>query len=65
MDIRSFEDNFEIAAIIYDEEITKKLEDSYLNDLKQSKLLSFDEWDLRSRKNNLKESVARLFSPLF
>ncbi|MHC1704627.1 MAG: cardiolipin synthase [Tenuifilaceae bacterium] len=65
MDIRSFEDNFEIAAIIYDKEITKKLEDSYLNDLKQSKLLSFDEWDLRSRKNNLKESVARLFSPLF
>jgi len=65
MDIRSFEDNFEIAAIIYDEEITKKLEDSYLNDLKQSKLLTFDEWDLRSRKNNLKESMARLFSPLF
>jgi len=65
MDIRSFEDNFEIAAIVYDEQITRQLEESFLNDLSRSLFITADEWELRSRKNNLKESVARLFSPLF
>ena len=65
MDIRSFEDNFEIAAIIYDKQITSQLEESFLNDLSRSLYITADEWELRSRKNNLKESVARLFSPLF
>lgn len=65
MDIRSFEDNFEIAAIIYDKQITTYLENSFLNDLARSVLVTEEEWELRSRKNNLKESVARLFSPLF
>lgn len=65
MDIRSFEDNFEVAAIIYDKQITSQLEESFLNDLSKSMYVTADEWELRSRKNNLKESVARLFSPLF
>jgi len=65
MDIRSFEDNFEIAAIIYDEQITSLLEKSFLNDLSRSRMIISDEWALRSHKYNLKESVARLFSPLF
>lgn len=65
MDIRSFEDNFEIAAIIYDQQLTTFLENSFLNDLSKSKLITEEEWSLRSHKNNLKESVARLFSPLF
>ncbi|NOU17963.1 MAG: cardiolipin synthase [Bacteroidales bacterium] len=65
MDIRSFEDNFEIAAIIYDEQITGLLEKSFLNDLSRSKMVISEEWNLRSHKYNLKESIARLFSPLF
>lgn len=65
MDIRSFEDNFEIAAIVYDKQITSQLEESFLKDLSNCMYVTADEWELRSRKNNLKESVARLFSPLF
>ena len=65
MDIRSFEDNFEIAAIIYDEQITSALEESFLDDLSRSKMVALEEWDLRAHKYNLKESIARLFSPLF
>jgi cardiolipin synthase A/B len=65
MDIRSFEDNFEIAAIIYDEHLTTFIENSFLNDLSKSKLVTEQEWSLRSHKYNLKESIARLFSPLF
>jgi cardiolipin synthase len=65
MDIRSFEDNFEIAAIIYDKQITGTLEKSFLEDLSRSKMITQEEWDLRAHKYNLKESVARLFSPLF
>jgi cardiolipin synthase A/B len=65
MDNRSFEDNFEIAAIIYDEEITSLLEKSFLNDISTSKQVIDEEWSLRSKKYNLKESISRLFSPLF
>lgn len=34
MDIRSFELNFEVNAVIYDEETTKELENIFLEDLK-------------------------------
>ena len=65
MDIRSFEDNFEILAMIYDEELTLSLEKQFLRDIRRSKKISLKQWKNRSSKQNLKESVARLFSPLF
>lgn len=65
MDIRSFEDNFEILAMIYDAELTSELEKNFLKDLKHSKLIYKDEWAKRPLRNSIKESVARLFSPLF
>jgi cardiolipin synthase len=65
MDIRSFEDNFEIAAIIYDEQITGELEKSFLRDVRRSKRITVEEWEKRPLKNSYKEAIARLFSPLF
>ncbi|HOP03218.1 MAG TPA: cardiolipin synthase [Tenuifilaceae bacterium] len=65
MDIRSFEDNFEVLAMIYDVEFTKKLESQFLKDMKRCKTITSKDWSKRSVKQNMKESLARLFSPLF
>ncbi len=64
MDIRSFEDNFEVSALIYDRRLAAELEASYKADLKQSRLVTLAQWELRSRWNATLESLARLLSPL-
>ena len=65
MDIRSFEDNFELLTMVYDKELTKQIETQYLKDLRRSKKINLKYWESRSLKQNFKESLARLFSPLF
>jgi len=65
MDIRSFDQNFEVNALIYDEEITLKLEEQYLNDLNSCIFYNLEEWEARSWINSTKESLARILSPLF
>lgn len=64
MDIRSFDQNFEVSALIYDEKITTEQERLYLLDLDNSIEIKLDEWEKRSKFENIKESVARIFSPL-
>ena len=64
MDNRSFEDNFEVTAMIYDHGITDQLEQRFLQDLEGCTKLTRRRWATRSRADLLKESVARLFSPL-
>jgi cardiolipin synthase len=65
MDIRSFEDNFEIMAMIYDEDLTRQLENQFEKDIKRSRKLVLKQWSKRPLKQSVKESLARLFSPLF
>lgn len=65
MDVRSFEDNFEVLAMVYDSDLTVELEKQYFKDIKKSKLVNQKEWSQRSFKQSFKESLARLFSPLF
>jgi cardiolipin synthase len=65
MDIRSFDQNFEVNAIIYDEEITERLERFYIDDLRNCRTYTLEEWENRHWLNNTKESLARVFSPLF
>ena len=65
MDIRSFEDNFELLVMIYDPKLTLELETQFLKDLRRSKKVRIAKWQKRPFKQNFKESVARLFSPLF
>lgn len=65
MDIRSFEDNFEVAAIIYDEQITKTLESSFMDKLIQCQIITPENWGKRPLKHSYKEALARLISPLF
>lgn len=65
MDIRSFEDNFEVLTMIYDEKLTLELEKRFLKDLRRCKKVNLKQWNKRPIKQNFKESLARLFSPLF
>ena len=64
MDIRSFDDNFEVNALIYDEKITNELKQYFFEDLKECEMLSYEEYKKRGFSRKFKESVARLFSPL-
>jgi cardiolipin synthase len=64
MDIRSFSEDFEVNALIYDEEVTLSLKKDFLIDIEASLELSIDEWIKRPLKYRWLESLARLFSPL-
>ncbi len=64
MDVRSFMINFEINGFIYDKEIRNRLEKDFLEDIKNSKEITLEEYLNRSMMQKIKESAARLFSPI-
>ncbi len=63
-DIRSFYLNFEVNAIIYDEETTKNFEEIYLEDIKKCTKLTLHRYNNRSVKIRVKEQFSRLLSPI-
>lgn len=63
-DIRSFSLNFEISAFIYEWAFAHRLEQDFHQDLDDSEELMLEEFKLRPLSNRIKESSARLFSPL-
>ena len=64
LDVRSFEQDFEVNAFIYDKEVARKLRDAFLEDMNNSTRVSLEQWRKRSRWEKFKESFARLFSPI-
>ena len=64
MDFRSYEQNFELNAFIYDEKTAVTLRDVFLQDQAQCSEITLEEWSNRPILTRIKESVARLFSPL-
>jgi cardiolipin synthase A/B len=64
MDIRSFNQDFEANALIYDEAIANELRQDFEDDVENSKLIVLEEWELRPLFEKLQESFARMFSPL-
>lgn len=64
MDIRSFDLNFEVNAIVYDEEIAQELAESFYEDLEFSKKIDYEEWKKRSKWSRFLEKVAGLLSPM-
>ena len=64
MDIRSFEDNFEVSAIIYDPAVARKLTESFMHDIDNSVQITPESWSNRSNFLAACESLARLLSPL-
>lgn len=64
MDLRSFEQNFEVSLIIYDRGVVKELANYFLQDLRVSTEGAIQRWKFRPKRERVCESVARLFSPL-
>ena len=64
MDLRSFMLNFEINAFIYDDKIIDIMTKDFLEDMKNSEELELDDFNSRSTVKKIKESIARLFSPI-
>ena len=64
MDERSFNSNFEVNAFIYDTPTALQLKMLYLADCELCEEIFIESWNKRKRRQKLKESIARLFSPL-
>ncbi len=64
MDIRSFDQNFEVSALIYDKSVTDYLKKSFLEDLTYCQQITIESFDDRPFQNRIRESLARIFSPL-
>ncbi|MDY7396632.1 cardiolipin synthase [Aureibaculum sp. 2210JD6-5] len=63
-DHRSFEQNFETNALIYDEKVAQEISETFLKDCEKSSLLTLEEHSARPFYNKVLEGFARLFSPL-
>ena len=64
IDLRSFEQNFEVSAFIYDEKHSKHLKELFLKDRKTCKKLSLYKWSHRPKYRKVIQSLARLLSPI-
>ncbi|MEA4850529.1 MAG: cardiolipin synthase, partial [Paludibacter sp.] len=64
LDERSFNQNFEVNAFIYDTKTAETLSSLFERDMKNCFELTLEAWTNRRRRQKLKESWARLFSPL-
>lgn len=65
MDFRSLEHNFETNAIIYGDETAALFRNIFEQDEANSEALDMDRWRSRPFMMRIKESIARLFSPVF
>ncbi len=65
MDIRSFSQNFEINAILYDLEDICILKDNFIKEISNADLIDNQWIDKRRWYKKLGESISRLFSPIF
>lgn len=64
MDFRSFEQNFELNAFIFDRETALNIKEQFNKDQKDSKRITLHNWKKRPFYYKLKESIVRIFSPL-
>jgi cardiolipin synthase len=64
IDERSFGQNFEANAFIYEPKTAQRLKELFMIDAQNCEELTLDAWTNRKRRQKLKESFARLFSPL-
>jgi cardiolipin synthase A/B len=65
MDMRSFFNNFEQNAMLFDSQLIQELEKQFLQDTKDSTEVMLSKFEQRSRLQRGKEIFGRLLSPLF
>lgn len=64
MDLRSFNHNFELTALVYEDDVVNKAIDAFKEDLAFSRRIDLEEFSKRGLIQRSKESICRLFSPL-
>lgn len=64
LDIRSFEQNYEVNAVIYDNYFAIQLREDFLEDCHKSTLLAYDTFVTRPWSHKIKEGIAKIFSPV-
>ncbi|MEZ4687231.1 MAG: cardiolipin synthase [Bacteroidia bacterium] len=64
LDIRSFDQNFEVNALIYDRKVTEELEAAFKKDLDDAYEITLDDFRHRKKRDKFMEALARLVSPL-
>ena len=64
MDYRSFEFNFEVNALIYDQAVAEEMRNTFFEDLKNAEKIDKEAWLSRPWYVQLPEKIARLFSPV-
>lgn len=64
IDMRSFELNFEVSAMVYGKDMNQQLANVFLDDLKDCEEISLEQWRNRSKLSQFGSSVAKLISPL-
>ena len=64
-DNRSFDLNFEVNALIYNEDLTGQLVTLFNDYLKDSRRIRATAWKKRPRKQKVKESLSRILGPLY
>ena len=64
MDMRSFCLNFEVNAFIFDDRIAKIMEKQFYKDIQYSDIILLSDYNNRSRRLRIKESLIRLISPI-
>jgi cardiolipin synthase A/B len=64
MDYRSFELNFEVNVLLYDEPLSQQLRTVFFDDLESAEKIDQKRWCERPAYKQLPEKLARLFSPV-
>ncbi|HQX97899.1 MAG TPA: cardiolipin synthase [Chitinophagaceae bacterium] len=64
MDYRSFEFNFEVNALVYDQSVAEEMRNTFFEDLKNAEQIDKKAWLSRPWYAQLPEKIARLFSPV-
>jgi cardiolipin synthase len=64
LDERSFNQNFEANAFIYEKKTSLELKNLFEKDMNNCREITLGDWHNRKRYQKLKESFARLFSPI-
>lgn len=65
VDMRSFDLNFEVAALIYDESFAGRLYKVFCDDIANCTRVDPGEWSKRKRTSKYKESLSRILGPLY
>lgn len=63
LDMRSFDLNFEVSALIYDKRIAQEIRTAFYQDLKDSVRVDPQRWKNRPKLKRIAEKVVRLVSP--